>query len=107
MILCYRLTTDVQEFKSSFKQCVSQGLRSITQIVGCVVSLYMISPQMTGVVATCLPVMIATGSVLGAVLRRWSRQAQEQVEKGTAYANEAIGNIRTVRAFAMENKELE
>lgn len=30
-----------------------------------------------------------------------------QVEKSTAYADEAIANIRTVRAFAMENKELE
>ena len=32
---------------------------------------------------------------------------QWQVEKATAYADEAIGNIRTVRAFAMEDKETE
>ena len=76
----YRLTTDVQEFKSSFKQCISQGLRSVTQIIGCVMSLFMISPQMTGVVSVCLPAMIATGSVMGVVLRRWSREAQEQVK---------------------------
>ena len=30
-----------------------------------------------------------------------------QVEKATACANEAIANIRTVRAFAMEERELE
>lgn len=119
----YRLTTDVQEFKSSFKLCISQGLRSVTQIIGCVMSLFMMSPQMTGVVSICLPAMIATGSVMGVVLRRWSREAQEQVwyrwmfdgennfclqvEKATACADEAIANIRTVRAFAMEERELE
>ncbi len=28
-----RLTNDVQDFKSSFKLCISQGLRSITQVI--------------------------------------------------------------------------
>ena len=34
---------------------------------------------MTAVVGVSLPLMIAVGSVLGHVLRRWSRDAQEQV----------------------------
>lgn len=32
--LVNRLTADVQDFKSSFKQCVSQGLRSFAQLIG-------------------------------------------------------------------------
>lgn len=32
--LINRLTADVQDFKSSFKQFVSQGLRSIAQLIG-------------------------------------------------------------------------
>lgn len=32
--LVNRLTADVQDFKSCFKQCVSQGLRSIAQLIG-------------------------------------------------------------------------
>ncbi|CAF1574684.1 unnamed protein product, partial [Didymodactylos carnosus] len=53
-----RLTSDVQEFKSSFKLLISQGMRAGTQ-----------------------------------------------VSKSTAIAYEAIGNIRTTRAFGMESKE--
>ena len=53
---------------------VSQGLRSLTQTLGCVVSLYLISPQMTGLVGVALPVMIAVGTTFGAVLRQWSRR---------------------------------
>lgn len=74
----FRLSGDIQDFKSSFKMAVSQGLRSLTQTLGCVVSLYLISPQMTALVGVALPVMITVGTMFGAVLRQWSRQAQEQ-----------------------------
>ena len=80
---------------------------------------------MTAVVGVALPVMIAVGTTFGAVLRQWSRQAQEQVWTcvsvhvctastfspliqvaiATGVANEALSNVRTVRAFAMEEKE--
>lgn len=100
-----RLTTDIQNFKSSFKQIVSQGLRSGTQIIGSAISLVMISPHMTFVTLLCIPSVIAVGTVMGAFLRRLSKLAQDQVEKTTAVADEAIGNVRTVRAFAMEDQE--
>jgi ATP-binding cassette subfamily B (MDR/TAP) protein 8 len=104
--LVSRLTADVQDFKSSFKMCISQGLRSVTQTVGGVISLYIISPQMTSVIAVGLPLMIGVGTLIGSGLRKLSRNAQEQVAMATAVADEALGNIRTVRAFAMEDKEM-
>ena len=100
-----RLSGDVQDLKSSFKLVISQGRRSITQGAGCLVSLYIISPQMTGGVAIVLPSIILVGTLFGSVLRKWSRNAQEQVAIATGVADEAIGNIRTVRAFAMEESE--
>lgn len=74
-----RLTADIQEFKSSFKQCISQGLRSVSQAIGCMVSLYMISPEMTQTVCVIVPVIITVGSVFGRGLRALSKRAQEQV----------------------------
>ncbi|KAK7476898.1 hypothetical protein BaRGS_00031837 [Batillaria attramentaria] len=100
-----RLTSDVQDFKSSFKLCVSQGLKATTQTIGCVASLLVISPKLSGVMLVIIPTVIAGGSLLGGVLRKLSREAQEQVAKATAVADEALGNVRTVRAFAMEDKE--
>ncbi|XP_019865042.1 mitochondrial potassium channel ATP-binding subunit [Aethina tumida] len=102
-----RLTADIQDFKSSFKQTISGGLRAATQIIGCSVSLIMISPQMTFITLLCIPTVIAVGTIFGAILRATSRKAQSQVEKTTAVADEAVGNIRTVRAFAMEDQENE
>ncbi|XP_028832645.1 mitochondrial potassium channel ATP-binding subunit isoform X2 [Denticeps clupeoides] len=105
--LVNRLTSDIQEFKSAFKLVISQGLRSVTQTVGCFVSLYLISPKLTGLTVVVLPCLVGAGAVIGSFLRRLSRRAQEQVSKATAVADEALGNVRTVRAFAMEERELQ
>ncbi|XP_013065801.2 mitochondrial potassium channel ATP-binding subunit-like isoform X1 [Biomphalaria glabrata] len=100
-----RLTTDVQEFKSSFKMTVSQGLKATVQTLGCVISLYLISPKLTLIMVGVLPIVIIGGTTWGAMLRTLSRDAQEEISKSTAIADEALGNIRTVRSFAMESKE--
>ncbi|KAI4875035.1 hypothetical protein NFI96_013000 [Prochilodus magdalenae] len=105
--LVNRLTADIQEFKSSFKLVISQGLRSITQTVGCFVSLYVISPKLTGLTVVVLPCLVGAGALIGSFLRKLSRKAQEQIAKATGVADEALGNVRTVRAFAMEDRELE
>lgn len=102
-----RLTSDIQEFKSSFKSCISQGLKASTQIIGCCVSLYLISPKLTLITSLVVPTAIAIGSFFGSILRKYSRKAQAQISKSTAVADEAINNVRTVRAFAMEDSEIE
>ncbi|XP_069158315.1 mitochondrial potassium channel ATP-binding subunit isoform X4 [Procambarus clarkii] len=103
--LVNRLTADVQDFKSSFKMCVSQGFRSVAQVLGCGISIYMISPKMAGMTAVLIPIIIGTGTALGNLLRAISREAQHQVARATGVADECLSNMRTVRAFAMEDAE--
>ncbi|XP_047418183.1 mitochondrial potassium channel ATP-binding subunit [Sciurus carolinensis] len=105
--LVSRLTTDVQEFKSSFKLVISQGLRSCTQVAGCLVSLSMLSTRLTLLLMVATPALMGVGTLMGSGLRRLSRQCQEQVARATGVADEALGNVRTVRAFAMELREEE
>ncbi|XP_032696082.1 mitochondrial potassium channel ATP-binding subunit isoform X1 [Lontra canadensis] len=105
--LVSRVTTDVQEFKSSFKLVISQGLRSCTQVAGCLVSLSMLSPRLTLLMMVATPTLMGVGTLMGSALRKLSRQCQEQVARATGVADEALGNVRTVRAFAMEHREEE
>ena len=67
----------------------------------------MISTKMTIGMIVTVPVLVGAGAVFGSILRRLSRKAQAQVSKATGVADEAIGNVRTVRAFAMEDQEME
>ncbi|XP_061384305.1 mitochondrial potassium channel ATP-binding subunit isoform X1 [Danaus plexippus] len=103
--LVNRITVDVQDFKSSFKQTISGGLRAITQVVGSAVSLLVISPHLTGLTLICVPSVVIGGTFIGSLLRKLSREAQAQIEKTTLVAEEAISNIKTVRAFAGEDNE--
>uniref|UniRef100_A0A8C4Q705 Mitochondrial potassium channel ATP-binding subunit n=1 Tax=Eptatretus burgeri TaxID=7764 RepID=A0A8C4Q705_EPTBU len=105
--LVSRLTADVQEFKSSFKLVISQGLRSATQIVGCITSLYVISPKLTAAMITVMTALVSSGALIGSFLRDLSRQSQQQIARATGVADESLMNVRTVRAFAMENVESE
>ncbi|KAI5710485.1 hypothetical protein M8J75_008956 [Diaphorina citri] len=101
-----RLTTDVQEFKSSFKLVVSQGLRNGAQVIGAVSSLLIISPSLTLGMLGIVPIVIISGTFIGSLLRSLSREAQNQAAKAVTIGEEAISNIRTVRAFAMEPYEV-
>lgn len=93
-----RMTADVQDFKSSFKLCISQGLRSgaqvswffpvdwvlITfflhfQVIGSGIAMYMISPTLTAALLGCLPLVFLVGSLTGSQLRRMSRIAHDKV----------------------------
>lgn len=105
--LVNRLTTDVQEFKHSFKQCVAQGLRSIAQLIGGGISLFLISPHLATVALVSVPTGVLIGSLFGASLRILSKKSQIQSEKATAVCEEALSNIRTVRASACEMTEVE
>lgn len=77
--LVNRLTADIQDFKSSFKQFVSQGLRSVAQLVGGSISLFMISPHMAAIALAAVPAAVAFMSLLGGTLRNLSKKAQAQV----------------------------
>ncbi|PIK54099.1 ATP-binding cassette sub-family B member 8, mitochondrial [Apostichopus japonicus] len=103
--LVNRFAGDVQEFKRSFKLCISQGLRGLTQIAGSSVSLYLLSPRLAIVLFGTVPVVIILGACCGALLRKLSQSAQDQVSRAMSVADEALANIRTVRAFAMEQQE--
>lgn len=53
-----------------------------------------------------VPSVIFVGTLIGSVLRKLSKLAQAQTSKAMALADEGISNVRTVRAFAMEEIEL-
>lgn len=77
--LVNRLTADVQDFKSSFKQIISQGLRNATQLIGGAISLFLISPQMAGIALLSVPTIVVFMNFLGRTLRKLSKKTQAQV----------------------------
>lgn len=104
--LINRIAADVQEFKSSFKQTISNGLRCLAQLVGGSISLFFISSQLACVALVSIPSAILIGSWLGRSLRELSKETQAQNEKATNVCSEAITNVKTVKSCAAEHIEL-
>lgn len=105
--LVNRLTADVQDFKTSFKQFVSQGLRSVAQLIGGGVSLFLISPHMAAIALASVPCVVMFMTYLGKKLRHLSQNSQAQSERATSVCEEALSNVRTVRSSACEYSEME
>ncbi len=76
--LINRIAVDVQEFKSSFKQTISQGLRCVAQLIGGSISLFFISNYLACIALVSIPSAILIGSYLGRSLRELSRKSQAQ-----------------------------
>lgn len=92
-----RLTADVQDFKSSFKQVVSIGLRSAAQTVGSGISLYLVSPELAKLTFLVIPTVVGLGTYLGSFLRAMSRKAQEQVSPALPLANRISHILQPIR----------
>ncbi|KAI7849839.1 P-loop containing nucleoside triphosphate hydrolase protein [Circinella umbellata] len=102
-----RLTTDVADFKHTFKQLVTQGLKSVTQTVGSAIHLFRISTPLTLTMLGTMPILYVLLNVYGAYLRKLSRVGKNIDGQASGVAGEVISNMRTVRAFAAEEKEMD
>ncbi|KAI3379057.1 hypothetical protein SNEBB_000763 [Seison nebaliae] len=97
------MMSDVHEFKSTLKSILSTGLKSITQSIGCCISLWNISPQLLMTMMGTVGTMVLIGSQIGNSLRKISRRALKCRDSLAVYVDEILSNIRTVRTLNMEN----
>ncbi|KAI8915623.1 P-loop containing nucleoside triphosphate hydrolase protein [Gorgonomyces haynaldii] len=102
-----RLTQDISDFKHTFKLVITQGLKCVSQIIGSGISLVTLSPTLTFNLLTSMPVLYLFMNGYGIYLRNLSKHARSVESEANGIAAEALGNIKTVRAFAAEEYELE
>ena len=68
--------------------------------------MFFMSPQLALVSLGVVPPVAAWGVFMGRKVRGTSRQVQDALAGATQVAEERISNIRTVRAFATEEREM-
>ena len=102
-----RLTIDISEFKHTFKIFITQGLKSLTQIIGTGISLMYLAPSLTGTLLTTTPILYLGMNAYGRYLRIISKNAKDAESIANGIANESVANIKTVKSFAAEDFQLE
>jgi ATP-binding cassette subfamily B protein len=105
--LTSRLTNDVSSMAEPVNWMLSALLRNCISLIGGFVMCFFISWKLSMLAFTTMaPIMHIT-----AVYSRWSRELNRKryalLAEANSAAAEAIGNIRTVRAFSTEDTELD
>jgi len=97
-----RLTTDTTLVQSIAGSGISIALRSSINLAGALVMLALTSPRLMGWIVLLVPVVIAPLIVVGRMVRKLSRAAQDGIADSSGLAGETLNAIQTVQAFTLE-----
>ncbi|KAL3666156.1 hypothetical protein V7S43_008944 [Phytophthora oleae] len=105
--LVTRLSGDCQQTANAIVDVLSNGYRSLNSAVGASCMLLTISPKLTLVSLTILP-LVGTGAMLFSKFSsRLAKKHQNSVADMTGVAEERLNNIFTVKLFSAEQDELD
>lgn len=105
--LINRLSTDTSLVGQSVTMNISDGLRAVAQAVGSVGMMFYVSPKLALIGLCIVPPVAIMSRFYGRYLRKITKAVQDSLAAATTVAEERISNIRTVRAFAQEDREQE
>ena len=103
--LTNRLASDTAVLQNTVSVNLSMALRFGIGVLGGVAMLMWMSPRLTAVTLAVVPVVAFGSAYYGRVIRRLSKQVQDALARASEVAEESLGGIRTVRAFANEPAE--
>jgi len=105
--LVNRLSADSQLVSQAVTQQISDGLRSTMMTTAGIGMMFFMSPQLAFVSLSVVPPVALWAVWMGKRVKSTSKSVQDALAQSTSVAEEKISNIRTVRAFAKENLELQ
>ena len=104
--LVNRLASDTGVLQNSVTVNISMALRFTLQAIGCIAVLFYMSWQLSLVMVSIVPVVAIGAALFARTVRSLSKQTQDALAGAAAVAEESLGNVRTVRAFAREESEV-
>ena len=100
--LSSRLSADVTQIQDVVTTVLAEILRGIlTLLIGITLILF-ISPKLTGVMLSVVPVIAVVAVVFGKYIRGTARKAQDQLAESGTIVQESLQGISNVKSFANE-----
>ena len=105
--LSSRISSDLSQIQDAVTSMLAEILRGIlTLIIGIGLILY-ISPKLTLLMLSIIPVIIIVAFVFGKKIRKLSRDSQDQLADSNIIVQETFQGISNVKAFSNEWFEIE
>lgn len=104
--LSSRISADLSQIQDAVTSTLAEVLRGVlTLLIGMGLILY-ISPKLTGVMLSVVPVIVVIAVVFGKRIRKVSRQTQDQLADSNIIVQETLQGINNVKAFSNEWYEI-
>ncbi len=100
-----RMTADLKEIESSVLQTIETVFREPLMILGSLVILLWMSPQLTLFVFIMLPIVAFVITSIGKSLKRSSAKAQHQMGEILSHTEENISGLKIIKAFNAEESK--
>ena len=104
--LSSRLTADVSQIQDAVTSVLAEILRGMLTIIIGISLILFISPKMTLLMLSVVPVIIVIALVFSKFIRKLSRQAQDQLADSGTVVQETLQGITNVKAFSNEWYEI-
>ena len=104
--LSSRLTADVSQIQDAVTSVLAEILRGLLTIIIGIALILFISPKMTLLMLSVVPVIVIIALVFSKFIRKLSRQAQDQLADSGTVVQETLQGITNVKAFSNEWYEI-
>lgn len=101
-----RLTNDVGSVRTALTNALPQTITVTFSLLGSVALMIMLNWRLSLIVFLTVPVVTLLTRYFGGKIRKLSRDIQDDLADSTAVAEDALGAIRIVKAFAREVYEV-
>jgi len=98
-----RISSDVLEIDNSFLSIFELIIKEPLMILFTLISMYIISPELTGFVIIFIPISAIFISVVGKSLKRQSLKVQKEQGLFISLVDETLNGLKIVKIFSAEN----
>ena len=105
--LSSRLGTDLAQIQDALTMMLAEILRGILTLVVGIGLILFISPKLTLVMLSVIPLVVAFAVFFGRYIRKLSREAQDGLAESNTIVQESLQGIANVKAFSNEWYEVD
>ncbi len=102
-----RFAADLSILQETLITTVPQMVRQSVTFIGGLIFIFIASVKLSLFMLAMIPVVVLVVAIVGRKIRRWSRDAQDQLAQSNIVAEEAVQGIADVKAYSNEGFEEE
>ena len=102
-----RLSADITQLQDTLTSTIAEFLRQFILIIGGFIILATISPKLTLMMMSIVPVVAVAAVIFGRFIRKYGKKTQDKVAESQVVVEETLQGITNVKAFANEWYEIQ